>query len=666
MSLTIKISGIYLDPKAKPLPGYLLRFESLQNSSQTQQKIYVECLTDEQGAYSIELVPNAYAVTEWYQNRTKWLGNITIFADSPAGTLNEYLISFRGDQIQPGILSEMEEILEETKQAASDAGVTPKGAWTGTASYDTNDIVEYEGSQYIATGDVTGIEPPQNPWSLFVSKGDPAPNDATPTDPLKKTYLTFIDDDTRIETYTYWKRLADEMGVNITLSVVPDWVDGNYPEGKTAMNIGQLREMYNDGHNLVSHGFDSITVQENLDDPDALYKDLHDSQQWLIDNGFTRDEGYRCFVWPQGLSGDVLTQKRAKSEVRKYYRYAVNAFTKAYYLASGVFDSYDIPRVTGDTSSSEVLINAMKTAMANNGWLLVLTHAWHAVDQNHSNYDSWSSKYRDLINFARQSGVEIVTLSQGLKVKGNALSVGDWLDAPQCSYLNNDGSVYPGGLSMFLSASTDDSENPVTQYQRPSTAQIFLQNTHDTITGRGGVISVTRGWPNFSYRQYTPVSLSYILKSFWSEANKAWGPWLAISGAKGTSNMKASQDVLAKTPTKILFNSTPSINDDELESFDPPNARFVAQFGGKFRFDVKLASATAPADGSHISLNLYKNGSLFRVIYQGTQGTAGPFVISGSAVITLNAGEVIEVYINSTLPVTINSDNRYTSLIYSV
>lgn len=129
---------------------------------------------------------------------------------------------------------------------------------------------------------------------------------------------------------------------------------------------------------------------------------------------------------------------------------------------------------------------------------------------------------------------------------------------------------------------------------------------------------------------------------------------------------KGEPERASQTSTKILFNSTPSINYDELESFDPPNARFVAQFGGKFWFDVKLCSTGAPAEGSHVSLYLFKNGSLFRTLYQGTQGTEGQFIVSGSAMITLSAGEVIEVYINSTLPVTINSDNRYTSWVYSV
>lgn len=126
-----------------------------------------------------------------------------------------------------------------------------------------------------------------------------------------KAYLTIIDDDTRIETYTYWKRLSDETGVKITIAAVPNWVDGNGPAGKATMSLAQLKEMYDNGHDVVSHGFDTITIQEYLDEPDVIHQQLHNSRQWLIDNGMTRNKGFNYFVWPQGLTGDSKTQELA-------------------------------------------------------------------------------------------------------------------------------------------------------------------------------------------------------------------------------------------------------------------------------------------------------------------------------------------------------------------
>jgi hypothetical protein len=175
MSLTITISGVYLDPEAQPLPGISLVFKTAYNTTQTQLQTEVKTVTADDASYSISLVPNVYSVSEVSNGRKKWLGNIQIFADSSPGSLNEYLTAFQVDQMRPGILAEMEEILEETKAAAANAGVTPRGAYAADTAYSVNDLVEYEGSEYRATSDTTGVEPPAAPWELFVSVGDTGP-----------------------------------------------------------------------------------------------------------------------------------------------------------------------------------------------------------------------------------------------------------------------------------------------------------------------------------------------------------------------------------------------------------------------------------------------------------------------------------------------------------
>lgn len=175
MSLTINISGIYCDPVAHPIAGIVLEFKTLYNSSQTQLQTAASTTTDEVGAYSVDLVPNAYSVCEVFGNNRKWLGNISIFPDSVPGTLNEYLTAFRPDNAQPGILSEMEEILEETKRVAENAGVIPCGPYNPQTQYSANDLVEYQGSQYRATTDVINIQPPAAPWELFLAAGEDGP-----------------------------------------------------------------------------------------------------------------------------------------------------------------------------------------------------------------------------------------------------------------------------------------------------------------------------------------------------------------------------------------------------------------------------------------------------------------------------------------------------------
>ncbi|HAT4981688.1 TPA: hypothetical protein I9786_000002 [Serratia marcescens] len=490
-------------------------------------------------------------------------------------------------------------------------------------------------------------------------------NSATPTEPVLKTYLTFIDDDTRAETYTYWNRLANEMGVKITLAVVPNWVNGNHPSGKATMTLPQLHEMYDAGHDMVSHGYNTLTIQEHLDEPDVLYTELHDARQWLIDNGFTRDHGYNNFVWPQGLTGDELTKIKAKSEVRKYYKYAVNAFTPQPQIPPGVFDSYDMYRAGSDGTTSDYLTGLLDQAIAVNGWMILLSHAWHATDIDGGSYETWSSRYRELINYARANNVEIVTLSQGLKIRGNTESTGEWLNAPRCNYVNIDGSKFPGSLGMTISSSARILSTPVTSFNRPSESLIFLQNTHDTITARGGYVRIIRGWPNFSYREYSPLTGNFVLRSAWNESSSSWQAWVCMSNAKGISNMTANQSVPASA-TKVLFNSTPSVADDNLKAFDPPNSRFVAPFAANISFTVRVGSTIAPAAAMNIALNIYKNGSLFRCLTQAYVGTGGGWVVNGSTMMNVVAGDIIEVYVSSTQAITLTSSNTYSSWQYAV
>lgn len=171
MSLTIKLSGTYCDPTGQPLPFTTVKFEAQQNSNQTYIALTSQMVTDSDGNYSIELVPNMYLVSTGSRSGESILGFITINPDSPDGTLNEYLTSFVPDSYTPGILKEMEEILEETKEIAGDAGINPCGHYDSSITYQKNDLVEFEGSQYRATTEILNITPPSEPWELFVSAG---------------------------------------------------------------------------------------------------------------------------------------------------------------------------------------------------------------------------------------------------------------------------------------------------------------------------------------------------------------------------------------------------------------------------------------------------------------------------------------------------------------
>lgn len=50
-------------------------------------------------------------------------------------------------------------------------GLTPRGSYSGAASYVLNDLVESGGATYIAPSAISGIAPPSAPWILFSDRG---------------------------------------------------------------------------------------------------------------------------------------------------------------------------------------------------------------------------------------------------------------------------------------------------------------------------------------------------------------------------------------------------------------------------------------------------------------------------------------------------------------
>ncbi|QHM74511.1 hypothetical protein C7M52_00446 [Mixta theicola] len=129
MAIKITLSGVYSDPEAGPLTGVTLNFTTINNSCQTQRQSQVSTTTDENAFYTISLVPNVYSVCEIDQRwNRKELGLIHIFADSKPGTLNEYLVAFPPDNVQPGILQAMRETFSATQQHATMAQVATQEA----------------------------------------------------------------------------------------------------------------------------------------------------------------------------------------------------------------------------------------------------------------------------------------------------------------------------------------------------------------------------------------------------------------------------------------------------------------------------------------------------------------------------------------------------------
>ncbi|PVK26639.1 hypothetical protein C4832_26760, partial [Salmonella enterica subsp. enterica serovar Give] len=81
------------------------------------------------GEYRIEAQPGRYEVTlsveTWPPRR---VGTIDVYADSPDGTLNDFLTAVTGDYLMPDVMKQFEVLTEQAQQAlkqAQDIAKTP-------------------------------------------------------------------------------------------------------------------------------------------------------------------------------------------------------------------------------------------------------------------------------------------------------------------------------------------------------------------------------------------------------------------------------------------------------------------------------------------------------------------------------------------------------------
>ncbi|WP_329502726.1 prophage tail fiber N-terminal domain-containing protein [Klebsiella aerogenes] len=176
------IAGIFNDPFGAPMAGVQLLLTGRKNTSVTFTGTNATAVTAEDGSYSMTVLPGVYAVSAKIGYAPDYLGVIQVYADSPDATLNQYLADFNPDDLTPEVLREMQLLLVEAELAAKSAwlaaekakqyALIPRGEFNPATAYQKNDLVEFDGSEYLATDDITGISPPESPWQLFTSRGE--------------------------------------------------------------------------------------------------------------------------------------------------------------------------------------------------------------------------------------------------------------------------------------------------------------------------------------------------------------------------------------------------------------------------------------------------------------------------------------------------------------
>ncbi|KAB2831062.1 hypothetical protein F8C86_08435 [Escherichia coli] len=119
--MSVLISGVLKDGTGKPVQGCTI----VLKAKRTTDTVIVNTLAsenpDEAGRYSMNVEPGRYAVSLFIEGYPpSYVGDITVYEDSPPGTLNYFLGTVSEDDLRPDVLKRFEEIASEINRLAED------------------------------------------------------------------------------------------------------------------------------------------------------------------------------------------------------------------------------------------------------------------------------------------------------------------------------------------------------------------------------------------------------------------------------------------------------------------------------------------------------------------------------------------------------------------
>lgn len=222
------------------------------------------------------------------------------------------------------------------------------------------------------------------------------------TDASIKKAIVFIDDDARLETYTRFKRIADEKGVKFSFCVITDFA------GRRAeyMTWEQIQQMHLEGFDVLSHTHQHHDLSA-MNEAQLEYA-LGESKRILNAKGYKAEH----VVYPGGsyskLSNDIA---------RKYYKsgVAINSGINAMPI-----DNYVVTRPDLDKSSLASL-KGLVDSLANRetGILVFMMHTFNEYWTTQKEQD-----LRDLIDYINLKTLPILTWSEAFNHFGNVVEIG--------------------------------------------------------------------------------------------------------------------------------------------------------------------------------------------------------------------------------------------------
>jgi hypothetical protein len=321
--------------------------------------------------------------------------------------------------------------------------------------------------------------------------------------------VTFIDDDCDPSFKSIWQPILNTQGINLSLACVTGRVGQS-----NCMTLQELKDLQSAGNDILSHTINHYSTRGSA--VELLETEFKDSQQWLKSNGFN---GHDVLVYPGGID-PAINYIYVKDIARKYYKYAVS--TLGTYNALPV-DNWAMQRPNIDTSTLEQLKTHVDNAVANNGWLVFLSHSYELIKDQTNNI----TKLNALIDYIQSLNVPILPFSKAEKLKGNAVAIGEYT-SDKGTFISADGSTKLSNsiVSKGTVANTYDMDASITTYKKNAKTIMSLSYVADKFLATGGVMEVYRGDADvYSYATFRAYNSTQIYIRRWNFNTNVWYAW---------------------------------------------------------------------------------------------------------------------------------------------
>lgn len=371
-----------------------------------------------------------------------------------------------------------------------------------------------------------------------------------------KSCVTIIFDDISEWDYTKLFPILKEKNVRIGQACLIDWV-GTTNNSTPFATWEQIKEMAEFGNEIISH-----SIRQDIHY--TALTDIELNNYFLQSRDALRSKGYNsdiiAYTWGDS---DVRIRKFA----RKYYRcaFAITGSETVKYSNGSTLDTYNIARVglngedapqsqfPSNTDSIEYLKARVDYAKANNQWLVFMGHSFMFTDTSKNK----TQQFKDLIDYIKSVGLDIVVPSVGLERMGNSIDLVANEDETKYFKINSKGQI-KSNINDVWDVDTFSSSNKCKDFRLGisvtsiSTSKAQTDGGFPTTTG-GTLVTYNPFSSDLGYQEY--ATFNGLRWQRWVNSDGGWSSWLNILPPKlyNTTITVPSITVPAKQSYNYLF-----------------------------------------------------------------------------------------------------------------